>query len=279
MLGDGAVFFSVLIMIIIVLIAQSVVLPTPINDMGTTRYRGVPYMTLGIIIINGLVFMVWQAPPYYQAQTIGELQPYVNQLYQFGYRETLLVRGESVGALVTFTSMFMHADFWHLLGNMIYLWAFGRRLEDACGSWRFLLYYLTAGMLANFATAAVIRSVDTIPGIGASGAIAGVMGGFLVLFPNAKIQCLWGLGSVFRIPYAMITGKPIWKWLVEVPAWFLLVYFAIREALPSLETIANQSQITGVNNVAHFAGFLAALLIFFFTRKDLLVRWFAGRRV
>jgi membrane associated rhomboid family serine protease len=174
--------------------------------------------------------------------------------------------------------MFMHVDLWHLLFNMIYLWAFGRRIEDACGAWRFLLFYLAAGMVANIGSTVLDPSQLDRPGIGASGAISGVMGAYLVLFPGAKVQCIWGIGSVLRVPIAIIRGQPAWRWFIALPAWILLILFAVLEALPSFQTILTGSGISdGVNHLAHLMGFLAAVLIFFYVRKDLLVRYVQGR--
>ncbi len=271
-------FILFMITIILVLIQTSLIYPLPFSDTGTVRYRSMPYMTFALIIVNSLVFMGWQAPSLYQAERISQLQPYINQIWTYGWRPIFMTQGQSVGAFVTFTSIFMHADFFHLFGNMIYLWTFGRRVEDACGHWRFLLYYLAAGMIANIGSTVLVATRSDIPGIGASGAIAGVMGAYLVLFPGARVDCLWGLGSLLRVPYAAVTGKKIWTWTVKLPAFILLIYFAVQEFLPSLQTIQN-GQTVGVNHLAHVMGFLGAIIIFLFVRKDLLMRYVAGRRV
>ena len=121
----------------------------------------------------------------------------------------------------TFTSMFMHSDMWHLLGNMIFLWAFGRRVEDACGSWRFMIFYLCAGMIANIGSESLNPSQVDLPGIGASGAISGVMGAYLILFPNGLVTCFWGIGIILRFIVVAIMkvagvnavkGAPTWRW-------------------------------------------------------------------
>jgi len=270
-------FFVFLITIALVLIQMSLIYPLPFSDTGSVRYRTMPYMTFLLITVNSLVFIVWQAPDYYQAETLRQLQPYVDKLYLYGYRAILLREGQSVGAFVTFTSMFMHADFFHLFGNMIYLWTFGRRVEDACGHWRYLLYYLAAGMIAGMGSSLLNPSQTDLPSIGASGAIAGIMGAYLVLFPGARVDCLWGIGSIIRIPYAAIRGQQIWKWTIKVPSFILLIYFAVKEFLPSLQSLQQGQSVGGVNHVAHITGFLAAILIFLFVRKDLLTRYFSGR--
>ena len=273
------VFIAFVLLVILYILASSIVLPTPISDIGAVSYRTFPWMTLLLIVVNALVFMVWEAPELYQASTLDEAYPYIERIYTYGLRGSILRDGLSVGAFTTFTSMFMHADHWHLLFNMIYLWTFGRRVEDACGAWRFLLFYLAAGMVANIGSTLLNPAMQDRPGIGASGAISGVMGAYLVLFPGARIQCIWLIGSVIRIPIAAIRGKPLWSWFVSLPAWILLILFAVLEALPSFQTLLSGETGVGdnINHLAHLTGFFAALLIFFYVRKDLLVRYVQGR--
>ena len=278
------------------LFVSSFFLPLPVSDTGTVRYRTLPYMTIILILINSLVFIVLQAPNLYQGaealETEGStelLNAYVQQVWTYGYRSSYLQNGLSIGAFVTFTSMFMHSEMWHLLGNMVFLWTFGRRLEDACGAWRFLLFYLLAGMVANLGSVLLNPSDIDLPGIGASGAISGVMGGYLLLFPGAKVNCFWGIISIIRVPIvylARVIGfggelrtAPAWRWTIRVPAWLLLIYFLVRDLLPSLEVMQNGQDLGGVNNLAHLTGFLAALAIFLFVRKDLAIRYISGRRV
>jgi membrane associated rhomboid family serine protease len=210
---------------------------------------------------------------------------YMAKIYYYGYNERSVIDGDGVGAFSAFSSMFMHAHFWHLFGNMIYLWTFGRRVEDACGSWRFLLFYVLVGMLASIGSVLFKPGVDTIPSIGASGAISGVMGAYLFLFPGAKVDCMWGIGLVLRLPYAAIKSLShkdddsfkFWRWTVTLPAWLLLIWFVVQNFFPSLETIQSDEEFGGVNYLAHLSGFLAALTVFLFVRKDLLTRYVQGR--
>ena len=132
-------------------------------------------------------------------------------------------------------------------------------------------------MIASMGAELMTRSNGDIPSIGASGAIAGVMGAYLVLFPSARVDCLWILGSLVRVPIAAIRGKPLWKWTVKLPAYILLIYFAVKELLPSIQTIQQGQELSGVSHLAHVMGFLAAITVFFFVRKDLLTRFFSGR--
>jgi membrane associated rhomboid family serine protease len=291
-----ALLLAFLLAILYQLFINSFFLPLPVSDLGTVRYRTLPYMTILLILINSLVFIIWQAPNLYQGEEAFELtgstallDEYIAQVWTYGYRSSYLREGQSIGAFVTFTSMFMHSEMWHLMGNMIFLWTFGRRLEDACGPWRFLLFYLLAGMVANLGSVVLNPSQVDLPGVGASGAISGVMGAYLLLFPGAKVLSFWGIVSIFRVfavYLARIIGfggelrtAPAWRWTIKVPAWLLLIYFLIRDLLPSLEVMQNGQNYGGVNNLAHLTGFLAALAVFLFVRKDLAMRYISGRRV
>lgn len=277
---------SLLFYILAVLFFMTFIFPLPVNDAGTVRYRSIPWATIGLIFTNTFIFVLWLAPDLYQnneALFDQSLRSYVHKVWSYGYREQVVRNGTAgAGAFTTFSSMFMHADLWHLFGNMVYLWAFGRRVEDACGHWRYLLFYLFAGMVANVGSAVLSPGIEDRPGIGASGAIAGVMGAYLLLFPSAYIVTLWGLGAILRIPVALIRimmGHHIsfWRWTIPLPAWFLLIGFALQNTIPSLELIMGRADTGGVNYLAHLAGFLAALAIFLFVRKDLLIRYVSGR--
>lgn len=289
------VFIVFMLFIILQLILMGLFYPLPVSDTGTVRYRTLPWMTITLIVVNSLVFMLWQAVNLYQGMAAYEetgsvrmLDEFVRQTWTYGFRATYLREGYSIGAFVTFTSMFMHGDMWHLLSNMLFLWTFGRRVEDACGPWRYLLFYLAAGMVANLGSILLNPSTVDLPGIGASGAISGVMGAYLLLFPGAMVTCIWGVGAAVRFPIVAIgqmigikslQGIPMWRSLVRVPAWILLFYFLIKDLIPSLQVIEQGKDIGGVNNLAHLTGFLAALFIVLFVRKDLAMRFFSGRSV
>ncbi len=272
---------------LLILLYSTFLSPLPINDSGLTRYRTVPWATLSLIILNTVIFVLWIAPDLYvqsgEEMTVKtDYTRYMEKVTIYGYSETALRDGTGVAAFATFSSMFMHAHFWHLFGNMVYLWTFGRRVEDACGSWRFLGFYLLVGMLADVGSVLFNPAMDWRPSVGASGAIAGVMGAYLLLFPTAKVNCLWGLGSLIRLPIVVVRSlskndQKIWRWTVTLPAWVLLIFFVISNAIPSLETIQSDEELSGVNYLAHLSGILAALTIFFFVRKDLLMRYVHGR--
>ncbi len=291
------ILLDFLLYLVVTLFIMSFVTPTPLTDSGNVRYRTVPIMTILLIIANSLIFMVFQGPDLYQGSSLLKTDPiegmarlnkYVEQVWTMGFRGTFMRDGLSIGAFSTFTSMFMHGDMWHLIGNMIYLWTFGRRVEDACGSWRYLAFYLIAGMIANVGSELFNTAHTDIPGIGASGAIAGVMGAYLVLFPGAMVTSFWGIGIILRVPVVAVLklvgvkwvqGAPVWRWTIKLPAFILLIFFIGQEFISSIFTFLQQQNVGGVNHSAHVAGFLAALLIFLFVRKDLLTRYFSGRRL
>ncbi|MBA3870454.1 MAG: rhomboid family intramembrane serine protease [Anaerolineae bacterium] len=289
-----------LISLVLTLFFTSIITPTPLSDSGTVRYRTVPIMTILLIVANSLVFMIFQAPDLYQGSALMNTSPvegmarlnnYIAQTYTLGYRAIFVREGLSIGAFSVFTSMFMHADMWHLIGNMIYLWVFGRRVEDACGSWRFLAFYLISGIVAVIGWELFNTAHIDEPIIGASGAIAGVMGAYLVMFPGAMITSFWGIGTLLRLPVVAVLklmgvgwvkDAPTWRWTIRLPAFLLLLFFLGQESLASLLPFLQTQQggsVGGVAHSAHVAGFLAALLIFLFVRKDLLTRYFSGRRL
>ncbi len=157
--------------------------------------------------------------------------------------------------LVTFiTSMFLHGGWLHLIGNMWFLWVFGSHIEDAMGSAKFLVFYLIGGV-ASGAVQFVTSLGSPVPTIGASGAIAGVMGAFLVLYPRVRVVTL-----IFIIVFVTT---------VDIPAAFMLLYWFAIQVLSGLGSLSSVSQAQGIAWFAHVGGFLAGIL---------LVRVFLGNR-
>jgi membrane associated rhomboid family serine protease len=145
--------------------------------------------------------------------------------------------------LTIFTSMFLHGSFLHLAGNMLYLWIFGNNVEDALGHARFLTFYLFCGLLA--AAAQILLSTNSpVPMIGASGAIAGVLGAYYQKFPHARVRCL-----VFILFFITV---------VALPAGLVLLIWFLLEVLRALEP---QSAQGGVAVFAHIGGFIAGYLL------------------
>ena len=142
------------------------------------------------------------------------------------------------------TSMFLHGGWFHLLGNMMFLWVFGDNVEDSMGHGRFVVFYLFAGLVAAGAQMAINPS-SPIPMVGASGAIGGVMGAYVVLYPKARIRVLVFFGLIFTI---------------VVPAYLMLGYWFLLQLLGGLPTLGQESSGGGVAVWAHIGGFVAGAL-------------------
>jgi membrane associated rhomboid family serine protease len=263
--------------LIFLYIVLSLVGLLPIKDRRDTE-RGFPWMTALLIGVNvlihiGLVFTVYRDTP-----AAGDLPAWL-PLYPYMQVSGLIISGEGLGALPVLTSTFLHADFGHLLWNMFYLWFFGRKVEDSTGSLRFLVFYLLAGFMAGLVTALASTTLlpehAAIPGLGASGAIAGVMGAYLFLYSEQRIFTLLTLrfSMVFEACFVPI---PLTLW---VPSWMFLVYRFLQDAILAQLVVEMAEQgyplMLGVGVFAHLGGALTGLvLIYFFIHPEVLV----GRR-
>jgi membrane associated rhomboid family serine protease len=225
----------------------------PISDMPGRRHR-FPLINVLLIAANILVFFVFQ---------VG--QPSERALEQFiraaGVIPTELVGGVDRPPLAPLptvystllTSMFLHGGLMHLGSNMLYLWVFGDNVEDALGAVPYVIFYTLCGLLAGLAHVAM--NLDSnIPSIGASGAIAGVLGGYLVLYPNADIRTL-----VFLGPFITMTRV---KALLLIGFWFVLQLFSGLVGSFSVES----AQTGGVAFWAHIGGFVAGFILIRFFR-------------
>ena len=166
----------------------------------------------------------------------------------FGYAE--LPRGLQVIPpwATLFTSMFLHGGWLHLGGNMLFLWIFGNNVEDLMGRARFLLLYLGSGVAAALAQA-LADQLGQVPMVGASGAIAGVLGAYLVTYPRANVHVfLWIV---------------IFFWIVTVPAWILLGFWFVMQLFSGLGTERGEP---GVAFWAHVGGFIAGILLYLLLR-------------
>jgi len=218
----------------------------PLQDENRPSSR--PYANYVLIAINVAVFLFL----YLQGWRILE-----KAIVSFGAVPWYIMRGERLWTL--FTSMFMHADVMHILGNMLYLWVFGDNIEDSLGHGKYVLFYLVGGLLASLAhifsiplMAIVNPSSDFIPyiiydlktpSVGASGAISAVLGAYLLLFPRARIRTL-----VF---YFFIT-------IVRVPVFYYLGFWFIYQLLMGVFSLTGLS--SGVAFWAHIGGFVCGLL-------------------
>jgi membrane associated rhomboid family serine protease len=157
------------------------------------------------------------------------------------------------------TSMFMHGGWMHIIGNMVYLWAFGPEIEDAMGSARFLFFYLAGGLVAMLAQVAA-DPLSRIPVLGASGAIAAVMGAFIVTYPRDRIKTVLFFFIFFRVAF--------------IPAAFLIGFWFLMQVL-NLGAVA-QVHSGGVAYLAHVAGFLFGAVIARFLEDPRRVAWRSG---
>lgn len=231
----------------------------PIGDDNRDRTI-IPYVNYVLILINVLVFVLFQGAGNnlnftYAFATVpaeitsGEDLVTADQVIRDpATGEQFLLPGlqpTPISVYVTlFTAMFMHGGWAHLLGNMLYLWIFGDNIEDRLGHGRYLLYYLLAGLLASLAhvfASVLIGDNLQIPSLGASGAIAGVLGGYLVLFPRRRITVL-----VLRI-------------VTQVNAFIAVGLWFVFQLVGGLGTLSGSSD--GVAYAAHIGGFLAGVIL------------------
>ena len=196
----------------------------PLGD-ASRRPEHFPAVTVGIIIVNALVFV---------AELAGG-EPFV---LRWSEVPATIVAGHHWITLLTM--MFMHAGWMHIIGNMVFLWAFGPEIEDSMGPVRYLAFYLLSGLAASLAQIAIAPH-STVPNLGASGAIAGVMGAFLITYPQDQIRTLllffWWVRVAF-IPAALLIGF-----------WFLMQLFDQVGAVVV-------AQSGGVAYAAHVGGFI-----------------------
>jgi len=197
----------------------------PLSD-ASRRPSRFPVVTTAIIIANGFVFVL-------------ELMGGEAFVMQWAEIPATIVAGHHWVTILT--AMFMHAGWMHILGNMVFLWAFGPEIEDAMGRPRYLTFYLLSGLAASLAQTAILPS-STVPNLGASGAIAGVMGAFLITYPHDRIRTLLVFGWFTRIaliPAALLIGL-----------WFLIQLFS------QVGAVADVDAGGGVAYAAHVGGFI-----------------------
>ena len=216
----------------------------PIHDDNPTHRT--PIVTVALIVSCIAIFF-WQVSLGPQAGAAA--------VYSFGFIPALLFTDASLPSdlavippsATLFTSMFLHGGFMHLAGNMLYLWVFGNNIEDVCGHGRFLAFYLGCGVGAAFAQA-LPDPGSQVPMIGASGAISGVLGAYLLLFPHARLHVL--------IPFGFL-------WVHTLPAGWLLAFWFVFQLLSGLWSDPGQA---GVAFWAHIGGFVAGMALIFVFR-------------
>lgn len=224
----------------------------PLNDTEANRYSRAPGMTILLIVLNTIVSIAGWI--FYQPDFTYLL---------FGAVPTFTLDRVGGGALTTFSSMFLHGDIFHLFFNMLALWVFGRRVEDACGPWRFLAFYLLCGTTADLLTTLVMFN-SPIPGIGASGAIYGLMGAHLILFPGGRIRTLFFISII-----------PFWP---KLRAIWIVLYFVASQILPAY-LMAEKGEFTGVGHWAHLGGFFGSIAVLLFLRPEAYLRYHSHESV
>jgi membrane associated rhomboid family serine protease len=216
----------------------------PLSDQPRESRRLYPFVTLAIVVINVLVFLYQQLFLGPDALA-GFFQAYGAVPYRITHGDNPLPYSPSPVYVTILTSMFLHGGWLHLAGNMLYLWIFGDNVESAMGHLRFLVFYLLSGIGASLAQIAVDPS-SQVPGIGASGAIAGVLAAYLLFYPQARVKTL-----VFLVPFITVT---------EVSALFLIVFWIVIQVVSGVAELG-ASQAGGVAYFAHIGGFFLGLVL------------------
>jgi membrane associated rhomboid family serine protease len=234
----------------------------PYKDDNPTLHP--PVVTVALIIANAAawVFLQGMGTEQYLAESVCRLGLVPGRLagaiepgtYVMLSREVGCRVGESPAWTTLFSSMFLHGGWLHLIGNMWFLWVFGNNIEDSTGKLRFLVFYLLTGIAAALAQVAV-NPESPIPMVGASGAISGVMGAYIVLYPRVRVHMLVFLGF-------FITR-------IQVPAFLMLGYWFLLQLLGGLPTLQEESG--GVAFWAHAGGFVAGMLLILVFRNRKLI--------
>jgi membrane associated rhomboid family serine protease len=215
----------------------------PIRDINPTRRF--PLVTVGIIVLNVLVFGFEFLLP------VNALEGLVETWGLTPYRLTGL---EPLAFVTVFTSMFLHSGIAHLLGNMLYLWIFGDNIEAAMGPARFIVFYLLCGVGAALGQT-LVSPLSTIPMVGASGAISGIMGGYLLLYPRAEVETLVFLGYFIR--------------LIRLPTTVVLGSWIVMQLFSGVLSLGMQAA-GGVAWFAHIGGFAVGIVLVSLFRRR---RW------
>ena len=224
-----------------------------------------PVVTVAVIAVNALVWLVIQGAgmPAPLARSVcrlgliaGELTGSVPAGTRFAVGPDFFCEtGPGPAVEHLFTSMFLHGSWMHLIGKMWFLWIFGNNVEDSMGRLRFVVFYLVSGLAAATLQVA-ITPASAVPMVGASGAISGVMGAYLVLYPRVRVWTIVPLGF-------FLTS-------IALPAWTMLLYWMLLQFLGGFGTIANGGE-GGVAFWAHMGGFAAgAALIKLFAKRELI---------
>ena len=214
----------------------------PIGDDDSDR-RMAPLVNYALIALNILVFVLLQG--------MGG-----NEKFTYAYStvpaEILTGKDIATGVLeptpipvyfTLITSMFMHGGWAHLLGNMLFLWVFGDNIENRIGHLRYLIFYLVCGIIASLSHVFLAGADGLVPSLGASGAISGVLGGYLLLFPSRKVRVIMGRG------------------VSQVPAFVVLGIWIVFQVISQMGMLGGEQGGGGVAYAAHIGGFIAGLAL------------------
>lgn len=200
----------------------------PLRDDIPSSKR--PYVTYSLVAINVFVYI-------YQMSLGSELRSFI---YAYGVIPVNILAGKDFITLLT--SMFMHGGFWHILGNMLYLWIFGDNVEDTLGKFWFAIMYLLSGVVGSFAHI-LVSPGSTIPTIGASGAVSGVLGCYLMLYPRARVLAV--VPIIFFLRFMML------------PAYIFLGFWIFLQLIYGFGSIGGGA---GVAYFAHIGGFIIGVI-------------------
>ncbi|MBN1682362.1 rhomboid family intramembrane serine protease [Candidatus Bathyarchaeota archaeon] len=210
----------------------------PIGDENTSQ-RSFPFLTYLIIFLNFTVFFL----------ELNNGDPFI---IKWSFIPPRFLSNPIIDFPTIFTSMFMHAGWLHILGNLLYLWIFGDNVEDKLGHVNFIFFYLICGIAATF-TQMFFDPISYIPNLGASGAIAGVLGAYILLFPRSRVYVFMGRG-IIPAPAILVIGF-----------WILLQFISGIDSIYSMQS-------GGVAYMAHIGGFIAGVIltiIFRFRRRKI----------
>ena len=217
--------------------------------IGDDDVKGGPlaFVTWGLIALNVLAFFLEVSRPEAALQSFVQSWGVVPREYAAGQDLSPMIPAPFWTTL--FTSMFLHGGWMHLGGNMLYLWIFGDNVERSMGAVRFLLFYLVCGLAAS-AAHIMFNLGSALPAVGASGAISGVLGGYLLLFPKNRVRVLT-YGRIAQIPALVVIG-----------------FWIVLQFVNGIGSVARTDETAGVAYMAHIGGFVAGIV---------LVKLFVGR--
>ncbi len=226
----------------------------PLKDYNPTRHF--PAITVLLIVINVLVFLQDRLTGHYEpmlvetARGIVRIDHFVGGLSaRYALVPAQLSFHPGSAWFQVFTSMFLHGNWLHIGANMLYLWIFGNNIEDALGKVRFLIFYFCCGVAAA-AVQVLSAPASLIPMVGASGAVAGVMGAYLILYPHARILTLLPILFFFTF--------------IEVPAYLIIGYWALLQFISANWINSGEAAARGgIAYFAHIGGFVAGMVLLF----------------